>query len=169
MASYADDNKACVQFRDDYRDHAFAVVPDYDDILTSSGGALPSGSFAWFISGNYFNPDDWGHTGSSATRPSTGAWHHFLLSHDSSGTGTTKAYIDCVQAGDNADGLGGAPNHGGTPGNIYLMRTLTTTPTDLYLAGSMDEFALGSGVLTSEQIDSICEAITPPTYVGVWG
>lgn len=169
MASFADDDKIAVQFRDDWRDHTFAISPDYNSIGHEGGGAIPSGTFAAWIAGQFFNPADWQQVGVSGARPSTGAWHHVIWVDDATGGGTGRLYIDCAEIGVNSSGLGGAASHGGAAGTMYLMHGLSGIPSSTFLAGAMDEFAVFSTALTPTEIDTICSAIATPTYVGAWG
>lgn len=154
VPTFADDNGAAFVYGTDWYNDSIFCLPN------CNVGAY-SGTFAKGISNSSpFSQQ----TLNGTTRPSAGDWHHIIVTTDASSGGTTKLFIDCTEVGTPASGLADAWHR--TDKDFYFAHNGTD---GVDLACSLDEIAVITRVINSTEIDSVCQALSNPSFIGVWG
>lgn len=145
--AYYNSDRLALETSSDYNANAgaFIVDPDRGDGLFSFG-AHSSG----YLYGTF-------------TRPSAGAWHHYLLTLDITtfGAGVLTAYVDGVDA---SPSTFLANIDGGTFGN-FTLNVMSRNASSLFLPGRMSDIALWKSILTGSDAASMA-ACTAPSAIG---
>lgn len=145
VASFANNNDLVCEYSasTDANDHAFAVSPNSAGTLATLGSS--SGLFAFGENGSFGT-----FAANAFTRPSSGAWHHYVLELDRRASpGVMQAYVDGIaqNVSPPTDAIGGSLH-------TYTLYLMSRAGSSLFLAGTLDEFAIYPTILSSTQVSN---------------
>lgn len=142
VAAFANDDHVLTEFTANFTadspGHGFVISPNNNGITSGASGTFSSGERT--SAGGYVARD--------FARPSAGTFHHVVMTFDRAAGGQLHAYVDGSIAGtDSNDATGG--NFAND--TLYVM---SRAGSSLFLAGTLDEFAIYPVVLSSTQISN---------------
>lgn len=148
--TFANDDHFAMESSSSWTVNPGAFVVDPDSTILGSAG-----SFMWSVTGspasNYFI--------CYFTRPSTGAWHHYVLTMDVSlSTPVCTGYVDGT-----AQTVSTAQQGAGFPSSLtsQTLSVMSRNGSTLFAAGRMSSIAIYSGIVNSTDASSLASCARP--------